>query len=89
LPLRRLIRSAAWKLDEQFPGTHRVDQVDAHQVSRQGLGEQDVIAQRPGPLDGFLAERQAALGLAGEVTGGGEHRQGLDEQPGISWPGQA
>src|SRR5580700_6194047 len=62
-------------LVEQFTGTHRVDQVDAHQVSRQGFGEQDVIAQQPGPLDGFLAERQAALRLAGEVVDGGEDRR--------------
>jgi hypothetical protein len=72
--------SAGDGLIEQFPGPDRVDFVDAQQVSRQGLGEQDVIAQRPGPVDGFGAERQAALGLAGEVAGGAQDRQGPDEQ---------
>jgi hypothetical protein len=61
-------------LVEQFPGVARVDQVDAQEVPGQGLGEQHIITQRPGPLDGFLAERQAAFGLADEVTGGAEQR---------------
>ncbi len=70
-------------LVEQLPGPDRVNQVDAQLVSGQGLGEQDVVVQRPGPLDGLLAERQAALGLPGEVTGGTENGEGLDEHAGV------
>ena len=68
-------------LGEQRLGASRVDGIDAQQVPRHALGQHDVIAQQPGPLDGLLAERNSSLGLAGEVAGGAQDREGFDEQP--------
>jgi hypothetical protein len=65
----------------QRQGPGRVDRVDAEEIPAQGLGQQDVVTESPGPLDRFVPERAPCLRLASEGTPGAQCRQGCAEQP--------
>ena len=59
----------------------RLDQIAGHQVDHQVPAQQDVVAELAGTVDGLAAKPKPAVGLAGEEVHGGEHTEGIGEQP--------
>ena len=66
---------------KQLRGASRVDGVAGQQIPHQAPAQQDVIAELPGALDGFLCVGKSPVRLAGEVVSEAECAEGFDEQP--------
>ena len=62
-------------------GRAGVDDGVAVKIFHQAHAEQDIIAQLPGVLDGFLSGLQSSLGLSGEVANDAVGGVRFDEQP--------
>jgi hypothetical protein len=55
--------------------------VDGQEIPAQAHGQQDVVAEPPGALDGLLPERTPCLRLAGEEMRAAQRRKGPDQKP--------